>query len=117
MTGEDKQWDLLDGPLFEAVEQGLAYQVKQLLIAGANPNALAGGQMTPLHTAAVHGELEVFRLLLDNSADITAKTVRGKTPLQLAEQNRQEHIVSFIRNLTGTAPRVPVMRALTFKGR
>lgn len=113
----DPQWDLLDGPLFEAAEKGLAYQAKQLLIKGANPNARDGGQMTPLHAAAIHGELEVFRLLLDNGADITAKTVRGKTALELADTNGNTDVVVFIQEKTGTASPLPVMKSLTLKMR
>lgn len=116
MTGtNDKQWDELDGPLFEAAEQGLTFRAEQLLAAGANPNARDGGQMTPLHAAAVHGQLEVFQLLLRNGADITAKTVRGRTPLQLAEMNDSTDIISYSLHIKGAAAPVPVMKTLKLK--
>jgi ankyrin repeat protein len=111
----DKQWDELDGPLFEAAENGEVFRAQQLLTAGANPNARDGGQMTPLHSAAVHGQLDVFKLLLRNGADITAKTVRGRTPIELAEMNDSMDIISYSLHIKGAAPPVPVMKPLKLK--
>jgi ankyrin repeat protein len=113
----DAQWEKLDGPLFEAVESGCEWQAKQLLTAGANPNATDGGKMTPLHSAAVYGHIGIFRLLIDNGADITAKTVRGKTALDLAELNGKMDIVGYYADKPHLAPPVEVMSALKFKAR
>ncbi|TAL31389.1 MAG: ankyrin repeat domain-containing protein [Alphaproteobacteria bacterium] len=111
----DKQWDELDGPLFEAAENGEVFRAQQLLAAGANPNARDGGRMTPLHAAAVHGHLDIFRLLLANGADITATTVRGRTPLQLAEMNDHTDIIGFSLHIKNAAAPVPVMKTLKLK--
>jgi ankyrin repeat protein len=42
---------------------------------------------TPLHVASREGHAVVAQLLLENGADVTAKTEHGRTPLHLASMN------------------------------
>jgi ankyrin repeat protein len=109
---EDEQWEL-DGALFEAAERGETYRAENLLAAGANVMARDGGQMTPLHSAAVSGNLGVFMLLVQKGADIEAKTVRGKTPLDLANLNGQMEVSTFI--MAGKPPAAAAMKTIKFK--
>jgi Ankyrin repeats (many copies)/Zinc finger, ZZ type len=49
---------------------------------------------TPLHKAAIGGHGEVVILLLENGADINARTTYGVTPLHLASNNGFSGVVS-----------------------
>jgi ankyrin repeat protein len=44
------------------------------------------GGFVPLHTAALNGDAEIVRLLLDHGADALRPTNDGKTPLDLARE-------------------------------
>jgi hypothetical protein len=58
---------------------------KALLKAGADVNRHCGpAQRTPLHDAALDGDVELARLLLANGADRNARTKFGRTPLDFA---------------------------------
>jgi hypothetical protein len=74
----------LDEKLFEAVGDGNAAKVRELLKRGANPNAMDKYGSTPLHFAAAKGYVDVARLLLEHGADANAKDKEGWTPLHLA---------------------------------
>jgi ankyrin repeat protein len=56
-----------------------------LLEFGARVNATTNWGATPLHLAAIHGNLRTIRLLLENGADTNAADERGRTPLMLAQ--------------------------------
>ena len=43
--------------------------------------------MTPLHMSARDENLEVVRYLIQNGADVNAKTDGGETPLQMSAKN------------------------------
>jgi ankyrin repeat protein len=92
-AAEDSEWGALGG--LRGAEK-LAF-VKHLLAHGANPNAeiarnprrfggggsnLVGG--TPFLLAAMAGDVEVMRALVDAGADPSKATKQGTTPLMLA---------------------------------
>ena len=52
---------------------------------------------TPLHRAALLGELEVARVLLTHGADTISRTNDGKTPSDLARENGHIGIVELLR--------------------
>ena len=53
----------------------------ELLISkGADVNATDVNTSTPLHFAAISGDIEVVQLLLANGANVNARTVRGTYP-------------------------------------
>ena len=64
---------------------------------GADVNAKAENELTPLHTAAARGNLESAMLLLDKGADINAMTADGKTPLAYATERNQPGMVEFLQ--------------------
>ncbi len=55
---------------------------KRLIEAGADVNARGRLKRTPLHDAARSANVQMMRILLDNSAMIDAKDSEGKTPLE-----------------------------------
>ena len=59
--------------LLLAADQSLAKVVQLLLMHGANANSRDSKNYTPLHCAAVRGNTEIMKLLLDSGADIHAK--------------------------------------------
>ena len=56
----------------------------RLLAAGAEVDARQGGGYTALHEAALLGDADLVRLLLDHGADPTAPADDGLTPIALA---------------------------------
>lgn len=76
-------------PLGLAAEMGNAEIVRELLAAGANPNARREVSFhTPLHDAAAGGHREVVEELLRASADPNLPGCYGETPLHLAVAHR-----------------------------
>ena len=57
-----------------------------LLEAGANPNAAQNSGVTPLHSAAHHGNASLIKMLLVCGADSKLTLQDGKTPADLARE-------------------------------
>jgi uncharacterized protein len=70
-------------PLHSAVATDIAALVGLLLARGANPNVQEGGGMTPLHTAAGHGNREIIGMLRGAGAT-TIRANDGRTPADIA---------------------------------
>ena len=76
-------------PVVQAAQDGNVAELRRLLDAGG-PECLCeqdilGG--TPLHAAALYGQLDCMELLLERGADVAAKTGgmgRGESPLHFA---------------------------------
>ena len=84
--------------LHHCVENGLTTSVKRLLsIRNINVNVkddMFGS--TPLHLAAYNGHIEISRLLLQNGADVNAKSDDGSTPLHWAAEHGQVDILHLL---------------------
>src|SRR3989442_12262483 len=63
-----------------AVSGDHADVVRILLAAGANPNLRREANYTTLHKAAVHGKLEIVRMLPDRGAGVPPIRDGGDTP-------------------------------------
>jgi len=76
--------------------------VQILLDSGANPNSLVKSTLaTPLHMAALHGRLDVAKLLLEHGAKLEPRgsdKLYGATPLYLAAQNGNFDMVNELIN-------------------
>jgi len=57
--------------------------------------------MTPLHFAAQNGYLSVVEYLVNQKADINAKNMDGKTPLELAINNWKSNVEDFLKRKGG----------------
>ena len=55
-----------------------------LVKAGANVNAQAMDDVTPLHDACLVGQLKMVKMLLEKGADPRLKNKKGKTPQDVA---------------------------------
>ena len=112
-----------DMSLFKAATDGNEAEVRRLLAEGADPNrvdacydeeqarSLAEGfgqapeileqtgfefSRTALHHAAVHGHVDVARILLDAGADLEIADIFGQTPLLNAVQRHRQPMCRFL---------------------
>lgn len=67
-------------PLKVAVVQQNAQVVKDLLEAGADPNATGEDNQTPLHHAVRRDSLQIIQLLLAHGASTAIVDIYGRTP-------------------------------------
>jgi len=56
---------------------------------------------TPLHSAAHNDKIELARLLINNGADVNAKTYDRKTPLSIALEKGFKELADLIVNYGG----------------
>ena len=75
-----------DISIIEAAFRGNFKAIKQHLANGADVNTKDGGGLTPLHWAALRGHKEVVELLINNDADMNAKSY-DYTPLNWAKRH------------------------------
>lgn len=70
--------------MHEACNHG-HYNVAMMLVkAGSNVNAKGLDDDTPLHDAAIMGQLKLVKLLVERGADPCFKNKKGKTPCDVA---------------------------------
>ncbi|KAF7980620.1 hypothetical protein HWV62_37408 [Athelia sp. TMB] len=82
--------------VISAAENGHSEALALLLQWGLDVQGPAGFEATPLHKAAefyVNGWYETVKILLQWGADINARTLAGKTALQLARQQRNNEAI------------------------
>ena len=85
--------------LLKAVDKGQSDLVQELLDSGNDPNEDAGPEGAyPLHLAALKGNKEIVRILLDNGAriDLKATNKDEATPLAWAAFFGQKDVVSLL---------------------
>jgi acyl-CoA-binding protein len=82
--------------LHMAVDRGFTSLVKKILNTKykANPNLQDNNGATPLHFAVMVEELELVRILLENGADTTIKDISGESPIDIAEGEIKQFLVS-----------------------
>ena len=105
----DEHPSLVDGslsqgnPLHMAISLGRKEVVALLLAKGADVNATveAADNITPLHRAARNGYPDIAKMLLGKGADVHAKTVPGKTPLDMAQEAGHEEVVALLKAYMG----------------
>ena len=78
--------------------------VRVLLDAGANPNVRQSAGWTPLHAAAMNGDLTSVELLLDSGADPAATNEEGRSVVDLANESGDDATADRIRSAVQAAP-------------
>lgn len=90
--------------MHSAVSRLHADVVGLLLDAGANPNVRQSAGWTPLHAAAMNGDLASLDLLLAAGADPTATNEEGRSVADLASESGDDDTVGRIRSALQAAP-------------
>jgi uncharacterized protein len=92
-------------PLHSAVahrQPQVALEISRALIAaGADVNATQHGGWTPLHAAALHGNLPLVRILLEAGAKPGAKNDTGQTAAGLAKTKSHKEVMALLRERGG----------------
>ncbi|MFY9270455.1 MAG: ankyrin repeat domain-containing protein [Candidatus Manganitrophaceae bacterium] len=70
---------------------------KMLVARGGDVNAQQAGGWTPLHQAAIHGQIDLAEFLLDHDADPNAKADNGKTPLMMAMIGKHREMTALLQ--------------------
>ena len=83
-------------PLIRASRKGHVDIVQLLLSEGADPNLCGDDEWPPLMKAIQYGYIDVARVLLKNGADITYEDSRGNTPLSIAHQKNNKHMIDLL---------------------
>jgi ankyrin repeat protein len=81
----------------DSSKDGSVRVVRLLLEHGADMNAQAQNDRTPLQWASMNGALEVVRLLLEHGSEVEAKHNGGKTTLQVAVDRGHAEVVELLR--------------------
>lgn len=95
-------------PLHAALFGGKCGIARILLKHGADVTIKRGGHgwpragWTALHYAAGYGFAELIEPLLERGADVNAKDDDGRTPLQVAVEEKQEKVAEILRQKAGT---------------
>ena len=82
-----------------------------LVKSGANVNAQDAEGFTPLHMAAIHGNLKIVKKLVDLEADVNIATTDGKNAAELAHLNEleiEEYLEGSNVNLQNKEGRTPL---------
>jgi ankyrin repeat protein len=59
---------------------------------------------TPLHEAALAGSVDVIRLLVNHSADVTVRNKSGKTARDVAAEAARHAVAELLQELEASRP-------------
>ncbi len=83
--------------IWPAAAQGNRRELTRLLAAGTSVNARQpGSRSTPLNTAALFGQTDAAKLLLDKGADVSVANSDGSTALHIASFFTREDLVELL---------------------
>lgn len=102
-AGADVNWRDESGrtPLADAIAcMGTPESIQFLLDHGADPNTVAGDGWTPLHQAALRGDVGLVKMLLKAGARPAVRDLSGKTALSEARHAKQWSVVRVLFPLT-----------------
>ena len=73
-----------ESDLRRAASAGDFETVRELVLAGTDPNCSCQNKQTSLHWASMIGHLDICRFLIEENADKNAQNHNGMTPIMLA---------------------------------
>ena len=76
-----------------------------LVKSGADVNAQDAEGFTPLHMAAIHGNLKIVKKLVDLDADVNIITTDGKNAAELAHLNEELEIEEYLESRMASSQR------------
>ena len=89
-----------------ASEKSNEPEIIDLLVkSGANVNAQDAEGFTPLHMAAIHGNLKIVKKLVDLEADVNIITTDGKDASELAHLNEELKIEEYLESKMASSQR------------
>ena len=89
-----------------ASEQVNEPEIIDLLVkSGANVNAQDAEGFTPLHMAAIHGNLKIVKKLVDLDADVNIVATDGKNAAELAHLNEELEIEEYLESKMASSQR------------
>lgn len=99
-----------------AVESESAEIVNKLIALGARLNKEDIYGWTPLHRASYIGNLRIVELLIQNGSDKNARTIDGKSPFNLAQEEKKIDVVNYFKTISAdtSSPKLPVITGKYF---
>lgn len=89
---------MIDNPdLVTLVSGGCVSSVKKKLDQGWNPNVQSRNGMSAINKAVERNDLEMLKVLVAAGGRVNVKDGTGFTPLQIAEMNKSEEMVKYIK--------------------
>jgi ankyrin repeat protein len=88
--------------LFKAVNSNNVKEVRAILTDSPDlVGSMSGGGMTALHIAAARGYGDIALLLIENGADVNARTIHDSTPLSFAVVNNHPDVAMLLQENGG----------------
>ncbi|MDA7615578.1 ankyrin repeat domain-containing protein [Akkermansiaceae bacterium] len=97
----------MDRKLYLASLHGRTDEVRQLIAAGADVNAVGESGETPLHPAVDKGHVEVVRVLLSSGANTEIRNKFGDRPIDFLVQYDETEETKALLIKAGSAPQQP----------
>ena len=76
--------------------------IELLVKHGADVNVLDADGFSPLHLAAIHGNMQVVKTLVDLRADVNLTTADGKDAADYADLNEETEIEEYLKSKRST---------------
>jgi ankyrin repeat protein len=99
--------------IFDAAKIGAVARIREIL--SASPNLVSVRDTafgaTPLHWAALRGQSEAARVLLEKGADVAAVNNDGETPLEVARRAKRGNVEQLLTE-TSSTPKIRFFQAV-----
>lgn len=79
-----------------AIKKGYSDMVAFLINKGVDINLQSPDNFAPIHTAIIESQNDILKLLINKGADVIM-SVQGKTPLEIAEEHRNQMAAALIK--------------------